>query len=97
MFFLSLFANASNTNYILFLFVAFTSTGHYKTNFSFDSQLLSEEVEVSLTPQVWSSVNGSMRVGSATFALVVIEGTLIDATLPLTMKQNFSTWPLVAR
>ena len=52
---------------------------------------------MSLTPQVWSSVNGSMRVGSATFALVVIEGTLIDATLPLTMKQNFSTWPLVAR
>ena len=76
---------------------AFTSTGHYMTNFSFESQLLSEEVEVRLSPQVWSSVNGSMRVGSATFALVEIEGTLVDATLPLTIKQNFSTWPLIAR
>lgn len=38
-----------------------------------------------------------MRVGSTVFALVETRGTLLEILLPLTLEQNFSQWPLLAR
>ena len=42
-------------------------------------------------------VNGSVKVGNVMYALVDINGTLLDSTLPLTITQDFNHWPISAR
>ena len=82
---------------MFFFNIAFTSTGHYQTNISIDAHFLSQNVEVNVTPNLWARVDGSMKVGNALYATVQIQGVLVDTTLPLTLNQNFGSWPLVAR
>ena len=77
--------------------IAFTSTGHYQTNISINAHLLSQNVEVNVTPNLWARVDGNMKVGNALYATVQLQGVLVDTTLPLTLNQDFGSWPLVAR
>ena len=42
-------------------------------------------------------MQGSVRVGGATYATVAVQGNLVESSLPLTMVQDFGKWPMVAR
>ena len=76
---------------------AFTSSGEYVTNVSIHSGLLSRKSRVEVTPHVRGTVEGSVKVGEAVYAKVAIQGQLLDATLPMTLVEDYSSWPLVAR
>lgn len=52
---------------------------------------------MNVTPQVWSEVNGNVKIGNAVYAIVEINGTLLDCTLPLSIEQDFNHWPLSAK
>ena len=76
---------------------AFTASGEYATNVSIHSGLLSRKSQLDITPHVRATVEGSVKVGEAVYAKVEIQGQLMDATLPMTLVEDFSNWPLVAR
>lgn len=76
---------------------AFSSTGQYHNNVSLRANLLSKKTEASITPHVTARMQGSVRVGGATYARVTVQGNLVESTLPLTMVQDFGNWPMVAR
>lgn len=76
---------------------AFLASGEYVTNVSINSGLLSRKSQVQVTPHVRGTVEGSVKVGEAVYAKVDIQGTLVDATLPMTLVQDYGNWPLVAR
>ena len=59
--------------------------------------LLSRTADINITPKAWGRVEGSMKVGDAIFATVVIDGVLLNASLPLNIKQDHGQWPLSAR
>ena len=71
--------------------------GNYQLNYSISANFLSKMSQLSVTPYFHARSNGLMRVGSTVFALVETSGTLVEVLLPLTQKQDFSKWPLVAR
>ncbi len=75
----------------------FGSVGQYQLNYSVAAGLLSQQTEVSVTPYLHARADGTMKVGSTTFALVELGGSLIETSLPLTLTQDFRSWPLVAR
>ncbi len=79
------------------LFVDFASVGQYQLNYSLAAGLLSRQVEATITPYVHARADGTMKVGSTTFALVMLGGSLVETSLPLTLRQDFRSWPLVAR
>lgn len=53
-------------------------------------------MNIEITPEVWGKVQGSMRVGDAIYALVDIDGSLLNVSLPMTISQNSGSWPLSA-
>ena len=59
--------------------------------------LLSRTVDINITPEVWGEVEGYMKVGDAIYATVTIDGMLLNGSLPLTINQDYGTWPLSAR
>ena len=79
------------------LFTEFSSVGNYQLNFSLSANFLSKTLELPVTPYFHARAEGLMRVGSTVFALVETRGTLLEILLPLTLEQNFSQWPLLAR
>ena len=86
-----------NHNLFLHFSLAFSTYGRYNVNMSLYAALLSRTTDISMTPEVWGRVEGSMKVGDALFATVVIDGELLNASLPLTINQDHSSWPLSAR
>ena len=61
------------------------------------AELLSKSLTVSSTPHVQASVQGSVRVGGATYATVTLTGNLVETTLPQSIEQHYRQWPLVAK
>ena len=84
-------------NVVNFLFIEFSSVGNYQLNYSLSANFLSKTLEFPVTPYFHARAEGLMRVGSTVFALVETRGTLLEILLPLTLEQNFSQWPLLAR
>ena len=88
----------NDTIFSVFSFnIEFSSYGRYDFNMSLYAGLLSRTADINITPKVWGRVEGSMKVGDAIFATVVIDGVLLNASLPLNIKQDHSQWPLLAR
>lgn len=80
----------------LFFSTGFHSYGQYSVDASMHTALLSRNMDIKVTPEVWGKVQGSMRVGDAIYALVDIDGSLLNVSLPLTINQNAGSWPLSA-
>ncbi len=59
--------------------------------------LLSRNININVTPEVWGEVEGYMKVGDAIYATVNIDGLLLNTSLPLTIDQDYGSWPLSAR
>lgn len=66
-------------------------------NYSLSASFLSKTLQLPVTPYFHARAEGFMRVGSTVFALVENRGTLLEILLPLTLKQDYSVWPLQAR
>ena len=81
----------------MLFYAAFSSTGQYQVNTSVRAELLSKSLIVTAVPHVQASVQGSVRVGGATYATVTLTGNLVETTLPLTLGQHYGQWPLVAK
>ena len=54
-------------------------------------------IDITVTPDVWGKVEGSVRVGDAIYATVDIHGVLMNTSLPLAIDQKYGSWPLTAR
>lgn len=52
---------------------------------------------MTITPYLHARADGTMKVGSTTFALVELGGSFVETALPLTLRQDFQSWPLLAR
>ena len=50
-----------------------------------------------MVPEVWGVVQGHVTVGGSLYAVVDIQGTMIDTKLPLLLSQDYGQWPLSAR
>ena len=79
------------------LFAEFSTVGNYQLNYSLSMNFLSKITQLPVIPYFHSRAEGLMRVGSTVFALVETRGTLLEMLLPLTLEQNYSGWPLLAR
>ena len=75
----------------------FRAVGDYQLDYSLDFSLLSRQATVSVTPSLASRAHGYKRMGGRQYATVTLEGTMLDASLPLTLWQDFLQWPLTAR
>ena len=77
----------------------FHGVGDYELSYSLDMSLLSRQATVSVTPSLSSRAHGYMRTsgGGVQYATVTLEGTVLEASLPLTLWHNFLEWPLTAR
>lgn len=75
----------------------FRAVGDYELQYSVDVSLLSGRSSVSVTPSLVSRAEGSVRTEGIVYATVTLEGSVLEASLPLTLWQNFYNWPLTAR
>ena len=82
---------------ILLTLIDFSLIGSYQLNYSHVAGLLSKTFDLSITPSFLARSQGSIRVGSTVFSTVELEGTVLDTTLPLSLRQEAASWPMVAR
>ena len=75
----------------------FRAVGSYELDYSLDFSLLSRRASVSLTPSLVSRAEGYVRTDGVLYASVTLEGSILEASLPLSLQQNFLEWPLTAR
>ncbi len=75
----------------------FSIIGSYQLDHSIFVGLLSKGLDYSATPSFAARAVGSVRVGSTVFAVVDLEGTVLETSLPLTVRQEAATWPMLAR
>jgi len=75
----------------------FSGVGTYQLNASVFAGFLSGQYQLLSTPTFSASTQGSVRVGGTTYADVSLQGTLLETELPLSLVQNYASWPLQAR
>ena len=71
--------------------------GWYQLNHSLTAGLLSKTLDLSVTPSLLARVQGSVRVGTTVYATVELQGSMLETSLPLTLRQEADSWPLLAR
>ena len=75
----------------------FRAVGDYQLDYSLDFSLLSNQATVSITPSLASRAHGFVRTSGLQYATVSLDGSVLEASLPLNLWQDFQTWPLTAR
>ena len=71
--------------------------GDYQLDYSLEFSLLSRQATVSLTPSLTTQAHGYVKTSGVQYAAVSLEGSIVEASLPLTLWQDFQKWPLTAR
>ncbi len=69
----------------------------YNLGMSLESGFLSGRSTITSHPAFSAGARGSVRVGSTTYADVSLQGTLLETELPLTLTQDITSSPLLAR
>ncbi len=92
------FIDVVEDDVLIHMHTEFSSVGSYGFSYSPSINLLSKRLHLPVTPTIHAKAQGFMRTRTGTqIAEVEFSGTLLQASLPQVLSQDFNVWPQKAR